>query len=153
MASTGEGRGHRPGATAGEHIAVGVDGSLTSRAAVRWALAHAEPGDTVTLVHAWKPGHASYVGDPVDVPEQEAARRFVEQEQAHAACLRRPPDVTLTSVAVEGDAARVLLDADCDLLVLGARGWGLTDRLLGSVCSAVTRHCRRPVVVVPHEQP
>ena len=34
-----------------ERISVGVDGSLASRAAVRWALEHAGPGDSVTLVH------------------------------------------------------------------------------------------------------
>lgn len=37
-----------------ERIVVGIDGSLASHAAVRWAIKHARPGDTVTLVHAWE---------------------------------------------------------------------------------------------------
>ena len=45
-----------------ETIAVGIDGSLASRAAVRWAIDHARPGDTVNLVHAWKPSPTLEIG-------------------------------------------------------------------------------------------
>ena len=37
-----------------DRIAVGIDGSLWAHAAIRWAIDHARPGDTITLVHAWR---------------------------------------------------------------------------------------------------
>ncbi|WP_131822963.1 universal stress protein, partial [Mycobacteroides chelonae] len=45
-------------------IAVGVDGSAGSLAALRWALAEARRrGSTVRAVHAWQlPYHQGYIG-------------------------------------------------------------------------------------------
>ena len=44
-----------PPITAPNTITVGVDGSIESHAALRWAVDHARPGDTVRSAHAWQP--------------------------------------------------------------------------------------------------
>ena len=36
-----------------ERVVFGIDGSVASHAAVRWAITHARSGDTVTLAPAW----------------------------------------------------------------------------------------------------
>jgi nucleotide-binding universal stress UspA family protein len=138
----------------GERIAVGVDGSLTSRAAVRWAVSHARPGDSIVLVHVFGPRPAASGPDLGTLSEEDVARGFAEHERAHAACLPGAQDTTIRCVAVEGDPRHELSKIDCDLMVIGSRERSaLADRLLGSVTASVIGHCRRPVVVVPHEQP
>jgi nucleotide-binding universal stress UspA family protein len=59
--------------------------------------------------------------------------------------------VTITSTAVEGNAARALLDASAgaDLLVVGSRGYGgFVEALLGSVGQHCVHHATCPVVVI-----
>lgn len=63
--------------------------------------------------------------------------------------------VTITSQAVRGHAAKVLLEtvAESDLLVVGSHGHGgFVGALLGSVSHHVVSHARCPVVVVPSGQ-
>jgi nucleotide-binding universal stress UspA family protein len=55
--------------------------------------------------------------------------------------------VTITSTAVEGNAARALLDASAgaDLLVVGSRGYGgFVEALLGSVGQHCVHHATCP---------
>jgi nucleotide-binding universal stress UspA family protein len=63
-----------------------------------------------------------------------------------------------TTVAVEptpaeGPPAEVLVDAarDADLLVVGSRGLGLTELLLGSVSQHCVQHAPCPVVIHRHK--
>lgn len=61
-----------------------------------------------------------------------------------------PADVEIT--AVEGGAARVLLDAShsADMIVVGTRGHSaMRDLLLGSTASQLSHHSKVPVVIVP----
>jgi nucleotide-binding universal stress UspA family protein len=63
------------------------------------------------------------------------------------------PSVTVTSQAVQGHAAKALLDAATgeDLLVVGSRGHGgFVGALLGSVSHHVVTQARCPVVIVPN---
>ncbi len=71
-----------------ERIVVGIDGSPTSRAAVRWAIGHARPGDSVTLVHAWRASPAMVDAGLVD-PEDAAARSLARHELTRAEALPR----------------------------------------------------------------
>jgi nucleotide-binding universal stress UspA family protein len=124
-------------------IVVGVDGSVPSKAALRWAVEEARlRGARVRAVHAWwiypmfEPG-----ADPT-----EAVRAFVTE------ALDGQTDVEVTPVAVQGEQASVaLVDAaeDADLLVVGARGaGGFVGLLLGSVSQQCTHHAPCPVVIV-----
>jgi nucleotide-binding universal stress UspA family protein len=129
-------------------IAVGVDGSVASRAAVRWALGHARPGDTVELVHAWKPSASDPVNDPAD--DDALALRFGAHELAHARALRRDPAVELRVAVIEGDPKDCLCGLGVDLLVVGASARpGVAGHRLGSVSGYLARHVIRPLVIVP----
>lgn len=137
---------HRP-----EHIAVGTDGSLNAHAAIRWAVDHAQPGDTVTLVHSWEA--ASSVSDPVatKTDPSAAARIFIDRECARANALPHAERVSVCGEVVEGDPKDCLESVRCDLLVVGARGHNrVAELLLGSVTSHLVQHCHRPLVIVPH---
>jgi nucleotide-binding universal stress UspA family protein len=136
----------------GKRIVVGVDGSLPSERAVRWALEQAElTGARVDAVHAWQvPVGDGWVrtGDVVDVLTK--AGEQVVADAVAAATDEHPGAVVVTRV-VEGLPAAVLLDAaeGADLLVLGCHGQGgFTGALLDSVTQRCVQHARCPVVIV-----
>jgi nucleotide-binding universal stress UspA family protein len=109
---------------------------------------------TVLAVHEVM---ASYwTGNPLpapgDTPELEKTRVAVEHAVAEAleGLGGEKPQVTVT--AINGFAAKALIDAsaDSDLVVVGNRGGGGFPRLsLGAVASQVVHHAHCPVVVVP----
>lgn len=108
-------------------VVVGLSRTTTSGSAVRWAGAEAAVrGASLTLVHAWD--------DPLDVS--------VDLDAGSV------PDVPgpVTSRAVSGPAAEVLLGLQPDLLVLGGRGGA---RRLTGVTRACLHRAACPVVVVP----
>ena len=133
-----------------ERIAVGIDGSVMSRAALRWAVDHARDGDTVTLVHVWQASPTLVGAGIVDPDDDTAARSFAGHELARARSLPHRAGVALDCAVLRGDARECLCNLDTDLLVIGARGQGgVTGLLLGSVCSYLARHAHRPLVIVP----
>lgn len=136
-----------------ETIAVGIDGSLASRAAVRWAIEHARPGDTVDLVHAWQPSPTA-VATGLTRPDDDApARRLVQHELAHIAALPRNEDVTVTGHVVHGHPRDLLCQTHADVVVVGSDDRGALARaLLGSVCAHLTHHSPTPVVIVPFHE-
>ena len=134
-----------------ERLVVGIDGSLCSHTAVRWALEHARPGDTVTLVHAWFASPSLVNAGLVDPTDDRAARGFAEHEFARARSTTHGADIRVLSEVVHGDAGRCLASHPADLLVVGACGHGgLTRILLGSVSAYLAGHCPIPLVIVPH---
>ena len=132
-----------------EHIAVGVDGSLSSRAAVRWALAHAHSGDLVELVHTFEPSPAdSSSSAPVD--DEGVARRLAARELNHARALATDPTVELRATTIAGPARERLAEVPADLLVIGADApRGIREHFFGSVCRHLAKHVARPLVIVP----
>ncbi|MFD8953993.1 universal stress protein [Streptomyces xanthophaeus] len=135
-------------------IVVGVDGSESSRKALRWALAQARRQNaTVEAVTGWTfPATSSWI--PVPASDLEAAARqalaeSVERE-GHTA-----PEVPLDTHIVQGHPARVLVDTanGADLLVVGCRGLGaFTGALLGSVSRYCVEHATCPVLVVRDDE-
>ena len=133
-----------------ERISVGVDGSPASRAAVRWAVAHAHHGDTITLVHVWESSPAAVDAGLCEPDDDAAACGFAHRELVRAELLLKSSGVTLRTDVIRGDPRHCLLRLDTDLLVVGAGGHGaVTGRLLGSVSSYLARHSPRPLVIVP----
>ena len=133
--------------TLNRRIVVGVDGSTSSRGALRWAAAQAALASAeLEVVIGWS--YPMSYGFPViaDVDWAADARTTVEAELTDVL-----GDQQVTVRVLEGHPARVLLDAsrDADLLVVGSRGHGgFTGLLLGSVSEYVVTHASCPVVVV-----
>jgi nucleotide-binding universal stress UspA family protein len=136
-------------------IVVGIDSSLESKAALRWAVDEAKLRDTgVLALYAWQsPAVTATTLLPPDMLDPEyfasRAKRVVDAAVAEVAAAGSP--VAIEGRATEGQPARVLVDAagDTDLLVLGSRGHGgFAGLLLGSVGQQCVHHARCPVVIV-----
>ncbi|MEU2110853.1 universal stress protein [Streptomyces sp. NPDC019507] len=139
----------------GSRIVVGVDGSASSRAALRWAVRYAGlVGATVDAVAAWDvPGARSWSAPAVDTEfdEEQAERGLVEEVRD---VLGESGASQVHERVVRGDAAEVLLDAaeGAQALVVGSRGRGGFRRaLLGSVSHQCAIHASCPVVIVRPE--
>ncbi|MFD7624889.1 universal stress protein [Streptomyces sp. NPDC059851] len=133
-------------------IVVGVDGSSSSRAALRWAVRYAGlVGGEVEAVTAWEvPGESSWSAPAVDATfdEEEAERSLVEEVRT---VLGEEGAALVHERLVHGHPAEVLVDAaqGADVLVVGSRGHGGFRRaLLGSVSQQVALHAPCPVTIV-----
>ena len=126
----------------GLRVMVGYDGSPESRDAV--AVAHRLFGPcTGTFVLAQVVSYDA--AEDESCPDVDDARRRLAEAvaelgapQAEFEVLAGPPAETLCNLARE---------QDMDLLVVGPRGRGLSQRLLGSVAEHVVRDARLPVLV------
>ena len=138
-------------------IVAGVDGSPSSLSALRWAVRQAGlTGAAVDAVIAWH--YPVIVGGGYGVAPMVTAGGFDFKENAEkvladaiSSVVDPGSSVPVHARAVEGNPARVLLDAseDADLLVVGSRGHGgFTEALLGSVGQHCVHHARCPVIVI-----
>ena len=139
-----------------KRIVVGIDGSESSKAALRWAIRQAKlTGAVVDAVLAWRYpstyGLVPMSGSVVDL-EGDARKALIE-------CLNEvsalEPDVTVRPEVIEGHPAEVLVHAakDADLLVVGSRGHGaFASAVTGSVSVNCVLHSRCPVLVVHDRQ-
>lgn len=142
-ANAGGGRGR---------IVVGVDGSTSSLAAVRWGAEQATLlGRDLELVTAWE--WPMNYGAPVLLPDdynpEKDALRLLEEAEAEARAGH--PDLTVRKEVREGHPAPVLVDASigATMLVVGSRGHGA---FVGMVLGSVSEHCvtnaKCPVLVI-----
>jgi nucleotide-binding universal stress UspA family protein len=137
-------------------IVVGVDGSEHSERVLEWAMKEAtlrQAPLTVITVNpvASSPWTGSSIIYPEDKPEQERARQAAEAEVNKVADKLGTKPSSVTVEAINGQAAKALIDAsgDADLVVLGARGGGGFHGLnVGSVTNQVVHHAVCPVVVI-----
>jgi nucleotide-binding universal stress UspA family protein len=141
-------RGHAGG------IVVGVDGTASSRAALRFGEAEAQrDGVGVAAVHAWP---APAVWDMVYVPADELRSIVTHQhdELLRDAVLEGSadtPDVPVEQRSIAGDPYRTLVheSAGARMLVVGSHSHGtLVRRFLGSVSATLVAMAPLPVVVV-----
>ena len=137
-----------------QSIVVGLDGSASAAAALRWAAQRAhEEGSSLRIVHAWQLSpEESLVGG--------TTLRQVRAADERARATRWTVDALGTAAhkphrkleVVEGPAGRVLVDSakEADLLVVGTQEHvGLRRLASGSVSHYCVTHCARPVVAVP----
>jgi nucleotide-binding universal stress UspA family protein len=133
-------------------IVVGVDGSPSAEAALRWAVTQARrSGARLRAVTAWEiPVYAGWL--PM-IPFDEigaAAGKMLSASVSEALDIGAP-DVEVRENVLPGHPAQVLVDesAHAALLVVGSRGRGaFAGTLLGSVSQHCVQHARCPVVVV-----
>ncbi len=139
-------------------IVVGVDGSETSKRALRWAIDEARLRHaTVRAVEAWQYAVSdSWEGMPVNIYDtmEEGAQAQLAEIVAEVA---GEDAKAVEQVIALGAPASALLDAstDAELLVLGSRGLGgFKGLLVGSVSQQCVHHAVCPVVIIPHvEEP
>lgn len=121
---------------------------------MRWAIDHAQPGDTVKLLHAWESAPVTIETGLIEPDNPSGARIFVHHELARLEAFSRDQGVTVVGEMQHGDARNYLRAAKVDLLVIGASRHGsLVGALLGSVSAHLARHTRVPLVIVPHPLP
>lgn len=146
------------GNTPNQRIVVGVDSSLASEHALRWAADYVRAaGGTIHAVSAWEyPAFYGWAGLSVPPAEgfdpQELAGRTLADTVEKV--VGTGTDLRVTQSVMPGNATQVLLEAaeGAALLVVGSRGLGgFSGALLGSVSRHLTEHAPCPVVVVREE--
>ena len=131
-------------------IIVGVDGSIHSMAALRWAMedAIAHQDSEVMAVLAWQ---LPMVSNPAAFDPDELQRAYEDLLDQTVNDTLPSPELPVRCCVVPGDPIEVLVEAsrDAQLLVLGSRG---RSRFLGLMLGSVSQVCAAgaacPVVVV-----
>jgi nucleotide-binding universal stress UspA family protein len=150
------------------HIVVGIDGSASSKAALRWAVKLATALDSkIEAIIAWDSPTIVWevLSTPLGSPELELedkipihlrpdldAMKELEHTVDEVFGKNRP--IELITRAIQGHPVEVLLEASrgAEMLIVGSRGHGgFAGLLLGSVCSACAEHSACPVLVVHGE--
>lgn len=141
-------------------VIVGVDGSLSADAAVRWAARDAAiRRAALTVVHVAAPVIGTWLATPVPVDvlawQHELGRQIIDDataiaKEATSGALQISTEL-LSSAAVP---ALVQLSKDAQMVVVGSRGRGALARtVLGSVSMGLVHHAHCPVAVIHDEVP
>lgn len=134
------------------HVVVGVDGSPSSHAALRWAVQYAElVGGDVVAVAAWElPWAYGWSAPAVDPTFDRTIAEQALVNQVHQV-LGESGAAKVRKRLVKGNPVEVLLSEaeGATALVVGSRGMGGFRRtLLGSVSQQCALHATCPVVIV-----
>src|SRR5512144_1456334 len=126
-------------------IVVGVDGSESSKDALRWAKSQADlTGAELVAVAAWSYPVASYPTLAGYVPVNDSLDLEAETRAALETLVKETlGEAPVTLEVIEGHPANALVDAarDASLVVLGCRGHGgFVGALIGSVSQHVVSH-------------
>jgi nucleotide-binding universal stress UspA family protein len=136
----------------GELVVVGMDGSPSSKEAIRWAADQAQrTGARLEILTAWDwpQSYGWTIPVPSDYDPEADARGLVSACADEVRATH--PGLDVTAATAQGHPAEVLVDASkaADLLVVGSRGHGeFAGMLLGSVSEHCTANAHCPVVVV-----
>lgn len=132
-------------------VVVGVDGSDSSRDALRWAARQARlTGATLHVVTTWEyPLSYGWAGVPEGFDPEGDARAMLQD--AVREVVGDDPAVSVRLSVLEGHPAAVLVAAaeKADVLVVGSRGHGaFAALLLGSVGEHCAHHAACPLVII-----
>lgn len=140
-----------------QRIVVAVDGSDSSRAALRWAIDEAHYRQcAVEIVTAYLPTYVpaapdfGYVPlDPIDLVDE--VRKMQDSLVQEVLIGAGAPSVLIEQRLIKGRASDTLIEASANaaLLVVGNRGrGGFRGLLLGSVSHQIAQHATCPVVII-----
>jgi nucleotide-binding universal stress UspA family protein len=136
-------------------IAVGVDGSEASAAAIKWAVRLAKGlGSQIIAIYAVDV--PAYFPEPYGLPVQFDTewRAALKEEFANKWCKPlKVSGIRYRTVMEDGRAASVISDVadreNVDIVVVGRRGrGGVAELLLGSTSHELVMHSRHPVLVI-----
>jgi nucleotide-binding universal stress UspA family protein len=140
-----------PTATNEGRIVVGVDGSRSSKDALRWAARQSElTGTPLLVVTTWQLPVSYGWAAPFPSDYDPALDAKTMLEATIDAVLGSADEARLETAIVEGHPAHVLeeLSKSASLVVVGCRGHGeFAGMLLGSVSEHLVTHAHCPVVV------
>ena len=138
-------------------VVVGVDGSPSSRAALRWAVNHAAlNGGTVDAIMARQVPETDVIGGFGQTPAEVNDEKVIADDAQRAldAIISeevKADDRNLVRARIfRGHPAEALLQASdgAELVAVGQRGLGgFTRGLLGSVSQHLVQHANSPVLV------
>jgi nucleotide-binding universal stress UspA family protein len=132
-------------------IVVGYDGLEESRAAVEEAARRAGPDGTLVVVHVTEPVSRMmgrpYYDHAVEFSRMTAERSFDGLATANLGSVTIEPEVIEGSPAEE--LIRIAQTRGAREIVVGSRGLGRLQALLGSVSHRLLEKSDRPVVIVP----
>ena len=139
------------GASGLQKIVVGIDSSMSSIDALRWAVQQAQlTGSVVQALMAWQYPPAGMVPSaPADLDFNAEARQALDA--AIEGVISGATSIEVTRVVEEGEPGPELVQAskDATLLVVGSRGHGaVVGMLIGSVSQYCVTHAHCPVVVL-----
>jgi nucleotide-binding universal stress UspA family protein len=156
-----------PNSAEGLGIVVGVDGSPSSKDAVRWAADEARTRKVpLTLVHvvvtpAWGPTPWLLADVPLPVPAEQDPALEEAGQKIIAEAIKIAEDSTQDDVFIEIKSevyfsvpvsALVNLSKQAHMVVVGCRGQNTMSRiLLGSVGNGLLHHAHCPVAVIHDE--
>ena len=136
-----------------ERIVVGVDGSQSSRDALRWAVDEARRRNAaLEAVYAWHQPFVigyEYMGEMNIGGFEDEAQQLLDAAVGEVDTTGVP---SVERILVAGGAAESLVEAakGAALLVVGSRGrGGFSGLLLGSVSHQAAHHAPCPVVIIP----
>ena len=142
------------------YVVVGVDGSPSSIAALRWAARLAPSMNAqIQAITTWQypTGAGAGIGmgggvgmEMADAPEAVATTIL---DQALSTAFAHTPPAGLQRTTLQGNPAQVLLDVSTDsdalMLIVGSRGHGgFVGLLIGSTSAYCAEHATCPVLVV-----
>jgi nucleotide-binding universal stress UspA family protein len=139
-------------------VVVGVDGSLGSLQALRFAVGHARTfGAVLAPVLAWTPPGGELGNRRCPVAALNAIWQHDAETRLHTAFDEalggQPNDLDISSLVLRGQAGRLLVSVanrDDDLLVVGTGHGGILRRAIqGSASRYCLAHARCAVVTVP----
>ena len=139
-------------------VVVGVDGSLGSLQALRFAVGHARAfGAVLVPVLAWTPPGGELGNRRYPVASLTAQWQHDAATRLHTAFDEalggQPNDLDISSLVLRGEAGRLLVsvaDRDGDLLVVGTGRQGILRRAIqGSASRYCLRHAGCAVITVP----
>jgi nucleotide-binding universal stress UspA family protein len=132
-------------------IVVGVDGSDSSIAALRWAIELAALANSdIEAITAWYWPVSLGTAIPIPSGYDPAGDALAMLDRIVGPLKAEYPSVVIRARAIEGHPAGVLIEASqyADLLVVGSRGHGeVAGLLLGSVSQYTVTHAASTVAV------
>lgn len=137
-------------------IVVGVDGSESSKLALRWAARLARAEDArIEVLGTWEwPSAYGWAAVPVDISFDQDLEKVLNELVDEVFAKERPVDLRIR--VMQGDPARVLVELSKTalLVVVGSRGrGGFAGLLLGSVSRKVAELAKCPVLIAHGADP
>jgi nucleotide-binding universal stress UspA family protein len=146
-------------------ILLATDGSPSAEYARRQSIELAKltgsPLTVISVLHSPAPAYGTWYGygtGEVYAELTKTERERVHQVLADAELAAREAGIEIETIVGEGnpveEICRVAAELEPRLLVVGAHGWGLVQRIVhGSVSTGLLHHAPSPILVVPAPEP